>query len=194
MNNKFFNQNTTKLGLIALSIFGTFAVSVPVNFTVNPVLAQNNVSTNEAKKAQAEKLFNEGWQLYKEGSKESLEEAIIKFKQALILYQEINDKLLEASINLVLGRLNDLLGFKQEALNYYNRALPLYQQLKDRSGEATTLNNMGLVYDALGEKQKALESYEQALPLFKEVGNRSGEATTLNNIGGVYSDLGEKQQ
>ena len=115
MNNKFFSQNTTKIGLIVLSIFGTIAVSVPVNFTVNPVLAQNNISTNEAKKAQAEKLYNEGGQLYKEGSKKSLEQAMRKWKQALLLYQKIKDRRGEAKTLNNIGLVYSELGDKQKA-------------------------------------------------------------------------------
>ncbi|TRV64305.1 MAG: tetratricopeptide repeat protein [Microcystis panniformis Mp_MB_F_20051200_S6D] len=133
-------------------------------------------------------------QLFQQGTAESLQQAIIKWEQALPLWRNLGDKAQEALINLALGRVYDLLGFKPKALEYYNQALPIYQSLKDRSGEATTLNNIGGVYDALGEKQKSLDYYQQALPLSRAVGDRSGEATTLSNIGAVYNALGEKQK
>ena len=120
--------------------------------------------------------------------------AIRKWEQALPLWQKVGNKEQEAVINLTLGRVYDLLGFKPKALEHYNQALTLYQALKDRAGEATTLNNIGSVYDALGEKQKALDFYQQALPLRRAVEDRSQEATTLNNIGLVYDALGEKQK
>ncbi|NCS12159.1 MAG: tetratricopeptide repeat protein [Microcystis aeruginosa G13-09] len=140
-------------------------------------------------------------QLFQQGTAESYQQAITKWEQALPLWRNVGDKAQEAFINLALGRVYDLLGFKPKALEYYNQALPLYQSLKDRTGEATTLNNIGSVYDALGEKQKALDYYQQALPLWRAVGAaegtqsaRAGEATTLNNIGLVYDALGEKQK
>ena len=143
---------------------------------------------------QAQKLFDEGEALFDEGSAESYQQAIRKWEQALPLWQKSENKEQEALLNLALGRVYNLLGFKQKALEYYNQALTLYQTLKDRAGEATTLNNIGLVYDALGEKQRALDFYQQALPLSRAVGNRAWEARTLNNIGLVYDDLGEKQK
>jgi CHAT domain-containing protein/tetratricopeptide (TPR) repeat protein len=143
---------------------------------------------------QAQKLFDEGLALFKEGSAESLQQAIRKWEEALSLWQKLGNKEQEALINQVLGRVYDDLGFKPKALAYYNQALTLYQILKDRAGEARILTSIGRVYSTLGEKQKALEYYQQALPLRRAVGDRAGEAVTLNNIGAVYSTLGENQK
>ncbi|MFW5666841.1 MAG: tetratricopeptide repeat protein, partial [Coleofasciculus sp.] len=146
------------------------------------------------KRAEAERLTNQGMELFRQGTAESLQQAIEKWETALPLWREVGDQSEEAFINLALGRTHALLGFKQKALDYYNQALPLYRKLEDRAGEAVTLNNIGGVYSALGEKQQALEYYQQSLPLRRAVGDRAGEAVTLNNIGAVYDDLGEKQQ
>jgi CHAT domain-containing protein/Tfp pilus assembly protein PilF len=94
---------------------------------------------------------------------------------------------------LGLGRIYDLLGDKQQALEFYNQSLPLRRQVGDKAGEAVTLTNIGLVYSDLGDSQTALDYYNQSLPLTRQVGDKAGEATTLNNIGGVYSDLGDSQ-
>ena len=142
----------------------------------------------------AEQVFQEGVQLFQQGTAESLRQAIAKFEQAVILYRQARDKRSEGVSLLALGRVYDLLGEKQKALEFYNQALPLYRAVGNRGGEAITLNNIGGVYYSLGEKQKALEFYNQALPLFQAVGDRGGEANTLNNIGLVYSSLGEKQK
>ncbi|MEQ8753335.1 MAG: CHAT domain-containing protein [Coleofasciculus sp. G1-WW12-02] len=146
------------------------------------------------KRAEAERLYEEGLQLFQQGTAKSLQQAIEKWETALPLWREVGDRSKEALINLALGRTHDLLGFKQKALFYYNQALPLYRQLEDRALEAVILNNIGGVYSDLGEKQQALEYYQQALLLSQAVGDRATEAATLNNIGGVYSDLGEKQR
>jgi tetratricopeptide (TPR) repeat protein/CHAT domain-containing protein len=193
MNNKIFHSET-KLGLIVLSIFGTIAVSLPLGLTVNPVFAQNNVSINEAKKFQAEQLFNEGDQLFKQGTKESLEQAIIKFKQALILYQELGNKSREAKTLTSLGEIYYSLGNQKNALNYLEQSLTLSRSVGDRTLEATALNNIGAVYKDLGDKQKALDYLQQSLSLSRSLGNPTEEATALNNIGAVYKDLGDKQK
>jgi CHAT domain-containing protein/Tfp pilus assembly protein PilF len=155
---------------------------------------QPTTTTQQQQRTQAEQLLKEGLQLFQQGTLESLQQARIKFEQALPMWRAIGDKQGEAATILGISRISDLLGEKQKAIEYYNQALPLYQAVGDRGGEATTLNNLGLVYDSLGEKQKAIEFYNQALPLYQAVGDRGGEATTLNNLGLVYDSLGEKQK
>ena len=157
----------------------------------SPVLPRLIAQTD----TQAQQLSDEGWALFHEGSAESYQQAIRKWEQALPLWQKVGNKEQEALINLALGMVYDLLGFKPKALEYYDQALTLYQVLKDRAGEANTLNNIGVIYDALGDKQKALDYYQQSLPLSQALGNRIKEvARTLNNIGLIYADLREKQK
>jgi CHAT domain-containing protein/Flp pilus assembly protein TadD len=190
--NEFCHKNTTKLGLIALSIFGTIAASVTVNLTVNPVLAQNDVS--DSQKSQAKQLFNEGMKLYKQGTRESLTQAILKWKQAVSLYQEIKDTTGEANCLNNIGLVYSDLGEKQTALEYLQQSLQLAKTIKDRAPEARTLMGIGIVYNDLGKKQKALEYYLQSLTLFKALGDRIQEARIMMGIGNIYSALGEKQK
>ena len=157
-------------------------------------IAQQQPKSQQETSAAAERVFDEGIKLYRQGTAESLRQAIGKWEEALKLYRQINDKKSEALTFLSIGRVYADLGEKQKALTYYDQALPLFRQVENKVGEASTLNNIGAVYDDLGEKQKALSSYDQALPLRRQVRNKGGEAVTLNNIGAVYDDLGEKQK
>ena len=142
----------------------------------------------------ANNLFQEGIQLYLQGTAESLRGAIEKWDEAIPLYREFGHREMEAATLNNIGNVYDSLGEKQKALDYYSRALPIFQAVGDRRGEAATLNRIGNVYDSLGEKQKALDYLERALALRQAVGDRAWEARTLNNIGTVYNSLGEKQK
>ncbi len=158
-------------------------------------IAQQPAGTQQdATRAAAERVYQEGSQLYQQGTAESLRQAIVKWQEALKLWQQIDDKRWEAITILRIGRVYDLLGEKQEALKYYNQALTLFHAVEFRRGVATTLNNIGTVYSSLGEKQEALKYYNQVLPIMRAVEDKEGEAGTLNNIGTVYSSLGEKQE
>ncbi|MBD2498791.1 CHAT domain-containing tetratricopeptide repeat protein [Nostoc sp. FACHB-280] len=148
----------------------------------------------DATRAAAEKALSEGFELYQQGTAESLQQALEKLQIALPLWQKLGDKSNEALTLVWLGFVYNTLGEKQKALSYFNQALTLDRAVGDRAGEANTLNNIGAVYDDLGEKQPALSYYNQALPLWRAVGDRAGEAKTLTNIGGVYDNLGEKQK
>jgi tetratricopeptide (TPR) repeat protein len=150
--------------------------------------------SDEVTRAAAKRALQEGAQLFKQGTAESLRQAIAKWEEALPLYRAVGDKKGEAVILLGIGRVYSDLGQKQKALSFYNQALLLRRVTGDKKGEATTLNNIGLVYSDLGQKQKALDYFNQSLPLRRVTGDKKGEATTLNNIGLVYSDLGQKQK
>jgi CHAT domain-containing protein/tetratricopeptide (TPR) repeat protein len=157
-------------------------------------IAQQQGTPQEAMLPKAEKLFQEGMQLYQQGTKESLLQAINKWEQALPILRAVGERGGEATTLAFIGKVYDSLEEKQKALEYYNQALPIFRAVENRGGEAFTLNNIGAVYYSLGEKQKALEYYNQALPLFRAVGDRRGETATLNNMGNVYNILGEKQK
>ena len=150
-------------------------------------IAQNSSNS------ETDRLLQEGLQLYRQGTAESLRAALEKWSAARQLYQAAGDTAGEAVMLLGMGRINDDLGDKQLALSYLNQALPLFRQVGDKGGEATTLTNIGAVYSDLGDKQLALDYYNQALPLYQQVGDKGGEATTVNNIGAVYDALGDKQ-
>ena len=158
-------------------------------------IAQQSATTQQdATRAAAEKVSEEGMALYEQGTAVSLRQAIEKWQEALVLWQKAGDKSGEAITLSYIGAVYSDLGDKQQALKYYNSALPLIKQVGDKAGEARTLNNIGKVYSDLGDKQSALKYFNSALPLIKEVGDKAGEARTLNNIGAVYSALGDKQQ
>jgi CHAT domain-containing protein/tetratricopeptide (TPR) repeat protein len=189
-------QKQRWLGLVPLiSVSGiTCLLLGSQSFAAIPQQIAPRIAQQPANSDAAQQVYQEAIELFDQGTAESLRQAIPKFEQAVILYRQAGEKGSEALCLVALGRIYDLLGEKQTALEYYNQALPLTRAVGDRGGEATTLNNIGVVYDDLGEKQKALEYYNQALPLRRAVGDRGGEAATLTNIGYVYDSLGEKQK
>jgi CHAT domain-containing protein/Flp pilus assembly protein TadD len=158
------------------------------------IAQQPTATSQDATRAAAERAYQEGKQLYRQGTAESLRQAIAKYQEALPLYRAVGDKAREALILNNIGLVYDDLGETQKALDSYNQSLPLARAVSDKATEAVILSNIGAVYDALGERQKALDSYNQSLPLFRAVDNKAGEARTLSNIGLVYSALGEKQK
>ena len=113
--------------------------------------------SDDATRAAAEQAFQEGEQLRKQGTAESLRQAITKYEEALPLYRAVGDRRKEALTLNNIGYIYSALGEKQKALEYFNQSLPLSRATGDKAGEARTLSNIGAVYSALGEKQTALE-------------------------------------
>ncbi len=193
---QFIVRNLARYGLSALLgivLVGESVSAIPKNTGVE-IAQQQGANSKEAIRAEAEKLRDEGFELFKQGTAESLNQAIAKWEEALKLWQKVSDKNWQGTIMLSIGRVYSDLGEKQQALKYYNQALLLKREIKDKHGEAIILNNIGIIYDDLGNKQLALKFYNQALPIRREVDDKSGEAATLNNIGSNYSDLGDNQQ
>ncbi|MEG4443844.1 tetratricopeptide repeat protein [Microcoleus sp. AT9_B5] len=190
------NQKQLWLGLVPLiSLSGiTCLLLNSRSFAAIPEQMAPKIAQQPANSNAAKQVLEEGVQLAQQGTAESLRQAIPKFEQAVTLSRQAGDKPSEALSFVGLGRVHNLLGENQKALEFFNQALPLFREVGDRGREATTLANIGAVYSALGEKQKALEYYNQALPLYQAVGNRGGQASILNNIGAVYDSWGEKQK
>ncbi len=163
----------------------------------------------------AKQLIIEAVTLYKTNAPESMRSALLKFEQARLIYQALNEQKEEAHCLGWLGSLSNSLGDKQKALDYYLQALPLYRAVDDKDGElgmldrmsiifhilgasrdaAVTHNKIGEVYLALGKNEQALKNYNQSLQLYRAANDNVGEANTLHNIGEVYSYLvGDREQ
>ena len=135
---------------IRVFTYRTFAVFISMLLLSNVGLAagrdevkvQQQPRSQQATRAAAEQALNEGMKLYQQGTAESLRQAIGKWEEALRLYQQIDDKGMQAVALLGIGRIYDDLGGKQKALEYYNQALPLYRVVGDRGREAATLHKM----------------------------------------------------
>jgi CHAT domain-containing protein/Tfp pilus assembly protein PilF len=180
-------------GIVGIALLSESVIAIPSSTRLQ--IAQQPVSTEpDAIRTAAKTAFDEGMRLYQQGDKASLQQAIVKWKEAVKLFRVVRERGGEAVTLVGIGRVYSNLGEQQQALIYYNQALPLLRAVGDRGGEATTLTNIGGVYSALGQKQQALTYYNQALPLFRAVPDQRGEAGTLTNIGNVYSYLGEQQQ
>jgi CHAT domain-containing protein/tetratricopeptide (TPR) repeat protein len=169
-------------------VFGVFII---LAFT----LTSFGQTLNADKKRRADIVFGEAEGLFQQGIETSYRAALVKFKEASRLYQEIGDNSEIFGITLLAsGLISYKLGDNTVALNFYRQALIFFRYIKSETLEASTLNNIGLVNESLGEKQEALKFYDQALQLFIKVGNLGGQAMTLNNVGEVYTSLGEKQK
>ncbi len=155
---------------------------------------QKQANSNQAIRAEAKKLTDEGFDLFKQGTAESSKQALGKWEQALLLWRKAGDKSRQARTLVNIGYVYDIWGDKQQALKLYNQGLTLNREIEDKSGEAVTLNNIGKVYSDLGNKQQALKFYNQGLTLNREIEDKSGEAITLGNIGTVHASLGDSQQ
>lgn len=157
-------------------------------------LAQSSTTRSPQTSATADKLYEEGIELYNQGTPASLREAIFKLQEALQLSRDIDDKELEANTIHNIGKAYFDLGNQQQAINFYNQFLSLIRALNDKKSEAIILDDIGTSYLDLGQIQKALEYYNQALSINRNLGNKFEQAITLSHIASVYyhsEDMGK---
>lgn len=148
----------------------------------------------EEKRIAVERNFIEGRQLQSRGEANSFREASKKYQDAVLVFREAGDRLLEATTLQLLGNVTHNLGNPRRAVLYYTEALSIWRALEDRSGQAQTLNSLGWSYFGLGELQKALENYNQALPLWRELSEPRGEAQAISAAGAARESLGDRQK
>jgi tetratricopeptide (TPR) repeat protein len=113
----------TQWVLAGISIALSLQLSQPVAAAtpVGKVVQTAQTNSSEA----AETAFEEGFELYQQGTVEALRGAIVKYEEALKLYRSAGDREQEATTLNNIGSVYSALGQKQKALEYYSQSLPL---------------------------------------------------------------------
>jgi CHAT domain-containing protein/lipopolysaccharide biosynthesis regulator YciM len=163
-----------------LAIFSTsLGSSLPMVFAESRVLAQ----TVDARKAEADRLFNQGIQQYQTSQSTA---ALQSWEQALKIYREIKDREGEGKALGNLGIAYASLGDYPKAIDYYQQTLAIAREIKDPQSQGAALGNLGLAHRNLGNYPKAIEYHQQSLAILREIKNPQGEGKELVNLGLVY--------
>ena len=166
---------------------------LPVTSRHSPVVAQ--AQTNQNQKLEAERLLAEGMELY---DQINFGEALGRFEEALLIYQEIGNKVGVGTTHYQIGRVYYSLKEYQQASDYYQRALVVQGEVNDDLGARITLNGIGRIYDRLGDYQQALDYYQQAVAIRQEdnatCSDRAWQRITLTGIGRIYQRWEDYQQ
>ena len=146
--------------------------------------------TPEQKKAEADRLLNQGVEEY---DRSQYRQALQSWQQALTIYREIGDRGGEGNALGNLGSAYHSLGQYQLAIDYHQQALTILRKIGDRGGEGNALVNLGNAYDSLGQYQLAIDYHQQALTISREIGDRGGEGSAVGSLGSAYDSLGQYQ-
>ncbi|MBD2457589.1 CHAT domain-containing protein [Nostoc sp. FACHB-87] len=147
-----------------------------------------SAQTPDARKAEADKLLQQGIQQYQTSQ---FEAALQSWQQALIIYREIKDPRGEGKALGNIGVTYDSLGDYPKAIEYLQQVLAITREIKDRRGEGQSLGNLGVTYRNLGDYPKAIEYHQQSLAITREIKDRLGEGAALGNLGLAYHSLGD---
>jgi CHAT domain-containing protein/Tfp pilus assembly protein PilF len=142
----------------------------------------------------AARKFAEGMTLFRQDTRESMLQAVERFKESLANWRQAGDPVEEARTLYTIGLTYIEIGDEKAALEYATAGLKSAQAAKDRKAEGRALNSLAEVENNFGDKRKAIEYYVQALPLMHAAGDRDGEGHTLSNLAVAYSGTGEKRK
>ena len=142
-------------------------------------------------RVEAEKLVEEGMQLFYKQTKEARREAAGKFQKAFAFWQAANDKLGEARAYHLAAHTYNQIGETQKGEEIATQGLPVAKASGDPSAEAYLLDTIGSSYSDRGDRSKALVYFHQALKL-RPATDLAGRSNTLNNIGIALAWIGER--
>ncbi|MBO1054490.1 MAG: CHAT domain-containing protein [Dolichospermum sp. DET73] len=151
-------------------------------FQVSQVLAQTPVD----RKAEADKLFQQGIEQYKISQ---FTAALQSWQQALIIYREIKDRNRESGILFMLGISYTQQSNFSTAIDYFQQALSIEQKLPKRVNEYQILRVLGDCYQKSGNYLKAIEYYQPALILAKAKKDYKNVKQLLGNLAFNYMSL-----
>ncbi|MDZ7960973.1 MAG: CHAT domain-containing tetratricopeptide repeat protein [Aulosira sp. DedQUE10] len=179
-------RDRLKYFTLLLVLLPLFSLSSFPLLTLSPLTAQ--AQTHPDRKAEAEKLYDLGWQQADQGK---FAEALKLFEQALTIIREIKYTIGEAVVLNDIGEVYRKLNQYPQALKAMESALAIVKQIDDKAAQGGTFNNIGLVYRDLGEYAKALDYFQQAIAITNQVGKKEQQGSMLTNIASVYNRLGD---
>ncbi len=139
----------------------------------------------------AQKAFTDAKSLRNQRTAESFRKAIKMYQEALVVWQTLGDRLMQAYSLNEMGLIYGDVGEYQKALDSYSQARTIYKAISDFRSEASMLVNIGWIYGMLGEDQKALDLYDQVQQAYRAIGDRNADPVLLSNIGATYASLGQ---
>jgi CHAT domain-containing protein/tetratricopeptide (TPR) repeat protein len=140
----------------------------------------------------AQKLFTEAKALRAERTQKSYQQSIEKYEAALAIWQNLNDKLMEAFTLHEVGMIYGDIGQYQKAIDAHTKAAALYKELKLPRCEAAVTVNIGWVFGELGDTQNRLATYDRAAAIYQTVGDI--DPVLVSNFGTTYAKLGQYQR
>src|SRR6476661_2503744 len=174
------------ISILAALTVGEFRFIPNSQFKI--INSQALAQTQAQRKAEADRLFNQGLQQYQISQ---FQAALQSWQQALIIYRELKDRQSEGAALGSLGNAYLSLGDYAKAIEYEQQWLAIAREIKDRQSEGKALGNLGLAYYSLGDYAKAIEYEQQWLAIAREIKDRQSEGKALGNLGLAYYSLGD---
>ncbi len=110
------------------------------------------------------------------------------------LNKKLNDKTLEANIDISLAHIKYLYKDYLSAIGYTKEAIAIQEEEKDSLGLSATYNNLAVIYKNIGEFSDAIDYNNKSLKLNILLKDKSAIAKSYNNLGGVSEQMGHYKE
>ncbi|MDT0557110.1 tetratricopeptide repeat protein [Ichthyenterobacterium sp. W332] len=119
------------------------------------------------------------------------EEALDNYIKALAIYDHLNFKPEQATVNNNIGLVYSYLGANKKAIEYHLKAKESFESLDNKKGISEVYNNIAIVYANDGDLEKSLDYFKYSLQIEESLNDIKGIAESQNNVGAVFYYLQE---
>lgn len=158
------------------------------------IVALREATATDRQHVAAQRAFDEAQKLRAQPAATAKRNAIIKYQEALPLFQAAGDSYRQTLAVQAIGIAHLQLNEFRPALRHFEEALSLAQKIGDQRLEAPIETFLGGVYDLLGEIARSHQHYARARVLAGRLGDNPTQGSALNNIGKLHHDAGDFQR
>jgi len=131
----------------------------------------------------AEKFLKQG---LKSGISSKHQESLAKFKRALTVFRQINDRAKEALTLNCIGEVYQTIGQERKALEFHQQALEIGEEISDLELQGSAVRNMGFVHYFLGLYDEAETLFQKAIKLHEQINDEWSVAGEIGNLGLIH--------
>ncbi|CAG9862791.1 unnamed protein product [Phyllotreta striolata] len=126
---------------------------------------------------------------FPEDVKGCLLQAVMYYKENLVLMQDLTDVAAQGRACGNLGNTFYLLGDFAQAIRYHEERLSIARQFGDKAAERRAHSNLGNSHIFMGQFEEAAHHYKRTLSLAQELSDQAIEAQACYSLGNTYTLL-----
>ncbi len=122
---------------------------------------------------------------------DDFEKAEDYYKEALLLYQSLENASQIMQLYHNLGLTNQYINHYNEALSFYQKSIEIAESIGSKEKAAISYQDIGTLYNDLQKYSLAQQYYEKALEIYKQTNNEERIAAIYQNIGVLQYNWGD---
>ena len=120
--------------------------------------------------------------------------ALVYFREALELSEELADLKLQALCRRYIGMVIENQGMYDQALEEYFAALDIFEKAENKWGIANCYNDIAIIHYMQGSTEQCMEYLTKSFEIKEELGDKSGMANYYTNMSSLKNSLGQNEE